>query len=62
MANDWLKKNRPDIRLKDWPHKIYLVPKGDTCGWGGMGFVGCDADCRVWINGDLWNVRRRQRL
>ncbi len=47
------------INLDDYPTKIYVVPKGPTCAWGGMGYVGCQGDCRVWIQGDLWMVGRR---
>ena len=39
------------------PLQIYIVMRGKTCAWGGMGYVGCHGDCRVWIQGDLWNVR-----
>ncbi|KIY91517.1 hypothetical protein MNEG_16447 [Monoraphidium neglectum] len=55
VANEWIKVNRQDVKLSDWRHKIYIVVKGETCGWGGMGYVGCEDDCRVWINGELWN-------
>lgn len=55
VANDWVSKNT-DINLDDYPHKVYVVVKGDTCEWGGMGYVGCSDDCRAWINGDLWDV------
>jgi len=55
VANDWVRKNTK-LNLDDWPFRIYVVPKGNVCGWGGMGYVGCYDDCRSWINGDLWSV------
>lgn len=45
------------IKWQDYKHKLYVVPPGDLCSWGGMGYVGCTQDCRVWISGDLWQVR-----
>ncbi|GBF95823.1 hypothetical protein Rsub_08259 [Raphidocelis subcapitata] len=54
VANDWVRKHT-DINLDNWPFRVYVVPKGEVCGWGGMGYVGCYDDCRAWINGDLWD-------
>lgn len=45
------------IKWEDYKHKLYVVPPGDMCSWGGMGYVGCTKDCRAWISGDLWQVR-----
>lgn len=58
VANDWIRRNVPDLDLDRYPTKVYVVPRGRTCAWGGMGYVGCRDDCRVWIQGDLWAVRR----
>jgi len=55
VANAWVRANT-QINLDDYPTKIYIVPRGPTCAWGGMGYVGCHGDCRVWIQGDLWDV------
>lgn len=44
------------INADDFKHKLYVVPPGDVCSWGGMGYVGCTKDCRVWVSGDLWQV------
>jgi hypothetical protein len=44
------------IKWEDFKHKMYVVPPGDMCSWGGMGYVGCTKDCRVWLSGDLWQV------
>jgi hypothetical protein len=44
------------INADDFKHKLYVVPPGDMCSWGGMGYVGCTKDCRVWVSGDLWQV------
>jgi hypothetical protein len=49
-------RRNTDVNLDDWPFRIYVAPRGPTCGWGGMGYVGCYDDCRSWINGDLWDV------
>lgn len=46
------------INADDFKHKLYVVPPGDMCSWGGMGYVGCTRDCRVWVSGDLWQVGR----
>lgn len=54
MANDYLRG--VGIKWEDFKHKLYVVPPGDLCSWGGMGYVGCTRDCRVWISGDLWQV------
>lgn len=45
------------VKLEEFKHKLYVVPPGDLCSWGGMGYVGCTKDCRVWVSGDLWQVR-----
>jgi hypothetical protein len=58
VANDWVRKHT-DINLDDWPFRVYVVPGGEVCGWGGMGYVGCYDDCRAWIHGDLWDVSHR---
>lgn len=55
VANDYLRGI--GIKPEDFKHKLYVVPPGDLCSWGGMGYVGCTKDCRVWISGDLWQVR-----
>ena len=55
MANDYLTKTLK-INLKDYKYKIYIVPKGNLCNWGGMAYVGCVNDCRVWVSGDLVEV------
>jgi hypothetical protein len=55
MANDYVTKVLK-INLKEFKYKIYVVPKGDLCNWGGMGYVGCVDDCRAWVNGDLVEV------
>jgi hypothetical protein len=45
------------IKWEEFKHKLYVVPPGELCSWGGMGYVGCTKDCRVWVSGDLWQVR-----
>lgn len=44
------------VPVWEYKHRIFIVPKGDVCPWGGMGYVGCTNDCRVWVSGDLWNM------
>lgn len=56
VALDWVRRNT-QINLDEYPTRIMIVPRGPTCAWGGMGYVGCHNDCRVWIQGDLWDVR-----
>lgn len=58
MANQYV-QNTLKIKLSDYKYKIYIMPKGNLCSWGGMGYVGCVDDCRAWISGDLVNVRHR---
>lgn len=58
VANDYVQR----VLGIDWSaykYKVYVVPAGDLCSWGGMGWVGCQRDCRAWISGDLWMVRVR---
>jgi len=43
------------VRLEDYKHKVYVTPSGGLCKWGGMGYVGCQGDCRVWVSGDVWD-------
>lgn len=56
MANEYLRKHVTEVSLDDYPFRVYIVPKGDVCSWGGMGYIGCYDDCRTWVNGDLWDV------
>ncbi len=44
------------IPVQQYTHRMMIVPKGNVCSWGGMGYVGCKKDCRVWISGDLWDM------
>ena len=43
------------LDLGRFDHRIYVLPHGDMCGFGGLGTVGpCNskgAPCRVWISG-----------
>jgi hypothetical protein len=55
VANDYV-KHVLGINWEDFKYKVYVVPPGDLCSWGGMGWVGCKSDCRAWISGDLWQV------
>jgi hypothetical protein len=59
VANDYV-KHVLGINWEDFKYKVYVVPPGDLCSWGGMGWVGCKSDCRAWISGDLWQVGCRQ--
>ena len=52
-------RRNTNVTLSDYPFKVYVIPKGGACGWGGMGYVGCFDDCRAWVNGDLWDVSAR---
>lgn len=40
------------IKLENYQHRVYSLPSGtsSTCGWEGLGYVGCDLMCRAWIN------------
>lgn len=58
VAVDYLRHNL-GLELSLYTHKIFIVPKGYTCNWGGMGYVGCGDDCRAWISGDIWDVSHR---
>ncbi|KAF6265132.1 Gametolysin peptidase M11-domain-containing protein [Scenedesmus sp. NREL 46B-D3] len=53
VANDYV-KHVLGINWEEFKYKIYVVPPGDLCSWGGLGWVGCKSDCRAWISGDLW--------
>ncbi|WIA38079.1 hypothetical protein OEZ86_001448 [Tetradesmus obliquus] len=53
VANDYV-KHVLGINWEDFKYKVYVVPPGELCSWGGMGWVGCKSDCRAWISGDLW--------
>lgn len=42
--------------LDDFYTRIYILPKGDLCGFGGLGLLGpCDKTkpCRMWISGNI---------
>ena len=41
------------LPIQNYKHFIYVLPKGDFCGFGGLGTVGpCgNGACRVWISG-----------
>lgn len=54
VANAYI-RNTLRINLDAYPHKIYVTPSGGVCKWGGMGYVGCRGDCRVWVSGDVWD-------
>lgn len=45
------------IRPGTYSHHIYLLPKNDPCGFGGLGSVGTecliDRTCRVWVSGSI---------
>ena len=53
VANAYV-TNTLNINLKDYKHKIYVIPEGlCTENWAGLARVGCVFDdCRVWIKGD----------
>lgn len=55
VANDYV-QHVLGYKWQDFKYKIYVVPPGDLCSWGGMGWVGCLSDCRAWVSGDLWKV------
>lgn len=44
------------LPVQEYTHRLMIVPSGNVCSWGGMGYVGCKKDCRVWISGDLWDM------
>jgi hypothetical protein len=44
------------LPIQEYTHRVMIVPRGNVCSWGGMGYVGCKKDCRVWISGDLWDM------
>jgi len=48
-------KNRLGIDLSQYTNKIFVLPSVNSCQWSGMGYVGCKDDCRVWINGNVWD-------
>lgn len=56
-ADDFARKQLrlPDSTLSRFGHKIYILPKGTGCAFGGLGVLGpnCHPDCRVWISGDI---------
>ncbi|PRW33287.1 hypothetical protein C2E21_7824 [Chlorella sorokiniana] len=45
------------VDLNKYKYTVYLIPPS-TCGWVGLGYVGCDGSfaCRSWINGDFWGA------
>jgi hypothetical protein len=47
-----------NVRLEDYPYRIYVLPNNVGCTWGGLGFVGpscAQTGCRVWIAGSVAN-------
>lgn len=54
VANAYI-RNVLRVNLDAYPHRIYVTPSGGVCKWGGMGYVGCRGDCRVWVSGDVWD-------
>ncbi|KAF8055403.1 Abcb6 [Scenedesmus sp. PABB004] len=53
VANEYV-RTVLGIEWSEYKYKVYVVPPGDLCAWGGMGWVGCRDDCRAWVSGDLW--------
>lgn len=54
---------RLGMDMSAYTHKIFVLmagrdaSQGPTCPWGGLGYTGCTQnDCRVWINGEVWQV------
>lgn len=42
------------VNLSKYSHRIYILPRNDPCGWGGLGTVGpCEHVCRVWVSGKV---------
>lgn len=39
------------IKLENYQHRVYVLPHAisSTCGWEGLGNVGCGVACRAWI-------------
>lgn len=38
------------VNLGDYQHRVYVLPSGGSCGWAGLGSVGCGSYCRSWVN------------
>ncbi len=38
------------LDLSQYQHKVFMLPSEASCGWSGLGSVGCSANyCRVWV-------------
>ena len=35
--------------LSLYQHKVIVLPSNVTCGWAGLGNVGCSGSCRAWV-------------
>ncbi len=38
------------VVMSNYQHKIYVLPNLSSCGWAGLGNVGCSSSCSAWIN------------
>ena len=37
------------VDLSLYQHKVIVLPSNITCGWAGLGNVGCSGSCRAWV-------------
>ncbi|HJQ98760.1 MAG TPA: hypothetical protein VJ826_10640, partial [Candidatus Polarisedimenticolaceae bacterium] len=37
------------VNLSLYQHKVIVLPSNVTCGWAGLGNVGCSGTCRAWV-------------
>ena len=37
------------VNLGLYQHKVIVLPSNITCGWAGLGNVGCSGSCRAWV-------------
>jgi hypothetical protein len=43
------KATQAGVNLGLYQHKIIVLPSNITCGWAGLGNVGCSGSCRAWV-------------
>jgi hypothetical protein len=52
-AEQYVTKNMPNIKLKQYKHRIMVLPKSSPCAWAGLGNLGCGDSCYVWVKGRI---------
>lgn len=40
------------IAVDRYKHRLFMLPKGISCDWAGLGMLGCGDYCYTWFNGE----------